>query len=176
MIGHLLRTHPFAALVWLVLRLYLGITWLHHGIGKMTDGFDAAGFLGNAVANPVMHQGEVVYPTYVAFLEHVALPYASVFNVMIPLGEILVGLGLIAGVLTSWAAFFGIVMNMSFLMAGTVSTNPWMIALTFFLLVAGANAGRLGGDRWVLPYLRRTLFARLHASHGNVDHEPRSAP
>lgn len=70
------------------------------------------------------------------------------------------GLGLIVGVLTCYAAFFAIVMNMSFLMAGTVSTNPWMIALSFFLLVAGANAGRYGGDRWVLPYIRHRLLGK----------------
>lgn len=73
--------------MWLLLRLYLGITWLTLGIGKMTGGFNAEGFLRNAVANPVMREGSVVYPNYVAFLEHVALPYADVINVMIPLGR-----------------------------------------------------------------------------------------
>lgn len=157
MIGDLFRRNKYMALVWLLLRLYLGATWLTLGIGKITGGFNAAGFLSSAVANPVMREGSAVYPNYVAFLEHFALPYADVINVIIPLGEVLVGLGLIVGVLTSFAAFFAIVMNMSFLMAGTVSTNPWMIALTFLLLVAGANAGRLGGDRWVLPYIKKRL-------------------
>ena len=160
MIGEFFRQNKYAALVWLLLRLYLGITWLTLGIGKMTGGFNAEGFLRNAVANPVMREGSMVYPNYVAFLEHVALPYVDVINVMIPLGEVLVGLGLIVGVLTCYAAFFAIVMNMSFLMAGTVSTNPWMIALSFFLLVAGANAGRYGGDRWVLPYIRHRLSGK----------------
>ncbi|MBZ5488434.1 DoxX family protein [Halomonas aquamarina] len=162
MIGDLFRKNKYAAFVWLVLRLYLGVTWLTLGIGKLTGGFDAQGFLSNAVANPVMREGSMVYPNYVAFLENVALPYADVINVVVPWGEVLVGLGLIAGVLTSYAAFFAIVMNMSFLMAGTVSTNPWMIALTFFLLVAGANAGRFGGDRWVLPYINRRIGRARH--------------
>lgn len=163
MISDLFRTNKYAAFVWLVLRLYLGITWLTLGIGKMTSGFDAQGFLSNAVANPVMREGSMIYPNYVAFLDNVALPYADIINVVIPFGEVLVGLGLIVGVLTSYAAFFAIVMNMSFLMAGTVSTNPWMIALTFFLLVAGANAGRFGGDRWVLPYIRNKIVRDRHA-------------
>lgn len=157
MIGDLFRHNKYIAVVWLLLRLYLGITWLTLGIGKMTGGFSAEGFLRNAVANPVMREGSAVYPNYVAFLENFALPYADVINVIIPLGEVFVGLGLIVGVLTSFAAFFAIVMNLSFLMAGTVSTNPWMVALTFFLLVAGANAGRLGGDHWLLPYIKRKL-------------------
>ncbi|NDL69164.1 DoxX family protein [Vreelandella alkaliphila] len=157
MIGDLFRHNKYMAVVWLLLRLYLGITWLTLGIGKMAGGFSAEGFLSNAVANPVMREGSMVYPNYVAFLENFALPYAEFINFIIPLGEVLVGLGLIVGVLTSFAAFFAIVMNMSFLMAGTVSTNPWMIGLTFFLLVAGANAGRFGGDRWVLPFIKQRL-------------------
>ena len=28
------------------------------------------------------------------------------------------------------------------------------------LLVAGANAGRYGGDRWVLPYIRHRLLGK----------------
>lgn len=164
MIGDLFRHNKYMAVVWLLLRLYLGITWLTLGIGKMTGGFNAEGFLSNAVANPVMREGSAVYPNYVAFLENFALPNADVINFIIPLGEVLVGLGLIVGVLTSFAAFFAIVMNMSFLMAGTVSTNPWMIALTFFLLVAGANAGRFGGDRWVLPYMRKKLGLKYPAA------------
>lgn len=163
MIGDLFRHNKYMAVVWLLLRLYLGITWLMLGIGKMTGGFNAEGFLRNAVANPVMREGSAVYPNYVAFLENVALPNADVINIMIPLGEVLVGLGLIVGVLTSFAAFFAIVMNISFLMAGTVSTNPWMIALTFFLLVAGANAGQFGGDRWVLPYMKNKLSLTYQA-------------
>ncbi|MFC7368666.1 DoxX family protein [Vreelandella zhaodongensis] len=157
MIGDLFRHNKYMAVVWLLLRLYLGFTWLTLGIGKMAGGFSAEGFLSNAVANPVMREGSMVYPNYVAFLENFALPYAEFINFIIPLGEVLVGLGLIVGVLTSFAAFFAIVMNMSFLMAGTVSTNPWMIGLTFFLLVAGANAGRFGGDRWVLPFIKQRL-------------------
>ncbi|BBI53853.1 hypothetical protein HORIV_62740 [Vreelandella olivaria] len=114
MIGDLFRHNKYMAVVWLLLRLYLGITWLTLGIGKITGGFNAEGFLSNAVANPVMREGSAVYPNYVAFLENFALPYADVINVIIPLGEVLVGLGLIVGVLTSFAAFFAIVMNMSF--------------------------------------------------------------
>lgn len=157
MIGEFFRESKYAAGAWLLLRLYLGFTWLLLGWGKVTGGFHAGGFLQGAVTNPVLREGTPIYPNYVAFLENFALPNADLISFFVAWGEIFVGLGLIFGVLTSAAAFFAIVMNMSFLMAGTVSTNPWMIMLTFFLLVAGANAGRYGGDRWVLPYLRNWL-------------------
>jgi thiosulfate dehydrogenase (quinone) large subunit len=80
--------------------------------------------------------------------------------VMIPLGEFLVGLGLILGALTTAAIFFGLMMNFMFMFAGTVSTNPWYTLLGMVILVAGANAGRFGLDRYVLPYLRNLFVGR----------------
>jgi thiosulfate dehydrogenase (quinone) large subunit len=161
MIMEFLRTNKIAAGLLTFLRLYLGWSWLSAGWGKVTgDPFNAAGYLNGAVNNPVMSQEQVVYPTYVAFLENFALPYADLFSFMVAWGEVLVGLGLILGVLTTWAAFFGIVMNFAFMFAGTISTNPWMVMLTIFILAAGYNAGRFGGDRWVMPYLKGLIFKK----------------
>ena len=42
-----------------------------------------------------------------------------------------------------------------FLFAGTVSTNPLLTVLGVLILVAGANAGAFGFDRYVLPALRK---------------------
>ena len=97
----------------------------------------------------------MVFGGYVSFLESFALPNVGLFNVIVPWGEFLVGLGLILGCLTTAAAFFGMVMNFSFLMAGTVSHNPTDILMGFFIITAGYNAGKFGLDRYVLPYLRK---------------------
>jgi thiosulfate dehydrogenase (quinone) large subunit len=159
MVMDFLRNNKVAAGILTVLRLYLGWSWLTAGWGKVTgDPFNAGGYLNGAVNNPVMSQGEVVYPTYLAFLEKFAIPNAELFSFMVAWGEVLVGLGLILGVLTTWAAFFGIVMNFAFMFAGTISTNPWMVLITIFILAAGYNAGRFGGDRWVMPYLKSLIF------------------
>ncbi|GAE27264.1 D-tyrosyl-tRNA deacylase [Halalkalibacter wakoensis JCM 9140] len=158
MIGQFLRENKYAAGIWLVLRVYLGWSWLTAGWGKVTGDFNAGGYLQGSVANPVMSGEALVYPNYVAFLESIAIPNADLFSFVVAWGEVLVGLGLILGVFTSAAAFFGVVMNMSFLFAGTVSTNPWMILISMFIMAAGANAGRYGGDRWVLPYLKSVVF------------------
>ncbi|WP_209125091.1 DoxX family protein [Alkalihalobacillus sp. BA299] len=154
MFGQFLRNHSISAGILLFLRVYLGWAWLTAGWGKITGGFNAGGFLQGSVANPVIKGEALLYPNYVAFLEKFAIPHADIFSVMVAWGEFLVGLGLILGVLTSAAAFFGVMMNFAFMFAGTISTNPWMVLISMFILVAGANAGRYGGDRWVLPYLR----------------------
>ena len=44
-------------------------------------------------------------------------------------------------------------MNMSFLMAGTVSTNPVLFFAGILLILAWKNAGYLGIDRFLLPML-----------------------
>ncbi|MDO3676580.1 DoxX family membrane protein [Paenibacillus ehimensis] len=166
-----LRENVYAAGLLFVLRVYVGWTWLTAGFHKLTGGFDATGFLKGAIAKPAMDKAtnELIYPTFTAFLQNFALPNVKLINFMIPLGEFLVGLGLILGTLTTAAAFFGLMMNFMFLFAGTVSTNPWMVLLGFIVLAAGANAGKFGGDYYVLPYLRKA-FRKLNK--GGDGHDP----
>ncbi|MDR6998954.1 DoxX family protein [Neobacillus niacini] len=157
MFNQFLRENKVAAAVLTVIRLYLGYEWMMAGLHKLTGGFDATGFLKGAIANPVKGpDGSIVYATYVGFLKHFALPNADLFNTMVPLGEFLVGLGLILGCLTTAAVFFALVMNFAYVMAGTVSSNPMDILLGVIIIAAGYNAGRFGLDRWVLPFIRRT--------------------
>ncbi|MED3624725.1 DoxX family membrane protein [Neobacillus thermocopriae] len=159
MFNTFLRENKIAAGILTVLRLYLGYSWFTAGLGKITGGFDASGFLKNAVANPVKGpDGSVVYGWYVDFLQGFALPNVELFNFLIPWGETLVGLGLLLGCLTTAAMFFGLVMNFSFFLAGTVSHNPTDIFLGFIILAAGYNAGRYGLDRWVVPFIRKTTW------------------
>lgn len=161
MFNKFLRQNNVASTILTVLRLYLGYEWLTAGLHKLTGGFDASGFLKGAIANPVKGpDGSMVYATYVGFLKAFALPNAHIFNTIIPLGEFLVGLGLILGCLTTAAMFFGLLMNFSYVMAGTVSTNPLDILLGVIIIAAGYNAGRIGLDRWVVPFIRRNAAKR----------------
>jgi thiosulfate dehydrogenase [quinone] large subunit len=159
MFSQFLRKNKVTAAILTVLRLYLGYEWLTAGFHKLTGGFDASGFLKGAITNPVKGpDGAVVFGWYVDFLKHIALPNAHIFNTLVPLGEFLVGLGLILGCLTTAAMFFGLVMNFSYLMAGTISTNPMDILLGVIIIAAGYNAGRVGLDRWVIPFIRKTTL------------------
>ncbi|WP_174731097.1 DoxX family membrane protein [Mesobacillus harenae] len=165
MFNQFLRENKIAAGILTVIRLYLGYAWMTAGWGKITGGFDASGYLANAVANPVKGpDGNMVYGWYVSFLEGVALPNIALFNFLVPWGEFLVGLGLLLGCLTTAAMFFGLLMNFSFFLAGTVSHNPTDIFLGFIILAAGYNAGRYGLDRWVLPFIRKTFNKRVGIS------------
>jgi thiosulfate dehydrogenase (quinone) large subunit len=163
-----LRENNIAAGLLTVIRVWLGYNWMTAGWGKLTgEGFDASGYLKNAIANPVKGpDGHAVYGWYVNFLESFAIPNVELFNFIVPLGEFLVGLGLILGTLTTAAMFFGLVMNFSFFLAGTVSHNPTDIFFGFILLFAGYNAGKYGLDRWVVPFIRKTVFKQTpEAAH-----------
>jgi len=151
-----LRNNKIAAGLLTVLRVYIGWQWLTAGWGKVTgERFDASGYLNGVVNNETVIE---YYPTYHAFIENIALPNANIFSFLVAWGEVLVGLGLIVGILTTAAAFFAIIMNFAFMFAGTISSNPWLVLLTVFILAAGFNAGKIGGDRWVIPYIRTAIF------------------
>ncbi|SHR54055.1 DoxX [Mycobacteroides abscessus subsp. abscessus] len=166
MFNQLLRENKIVASLLTVLRVYLGFAWMTAGWGKITGGgFDAAGFLKGAIANPVAGPDGVVYGWYVSFLEGVALPNIELFNFLVPWGEFLVGLGLILGCFTTAAAFFGILMNFAFVLAGTVSHNPTDILMGVILIVAGYNAGRFGLDYYVLPIIRKAFNKKTNPLH-----------
>jgi thiosulfate dehydrogenase [quinone] large subunit len=57
------------------------------------------------------------------------------------------------GILTGIAAGFGILMNMNYLLAGTVSINPVLGVLGLFLCLSWRVCGWIGIDYWLLPAL-----------------------
>ncbi|RKQ33451.1 DoxX family protein [Oceanobacillus halophilus] len=154
MIMEFIRNNKMMAAILTVLRVYLGYAWFTGGLGKITGGgFDASGFIQGAIAS-AGGEHPAVQGWWAAFLETVALPNAGLFSFMVMWGELLVGLALILGIFTNFAALMGITMNFAFLFSGTVSTNAQMVLMTVFILAAGYNAGRYGLDRWVIPFLK----------------------
>ena len=149
-----------AAVIWLVVRLYFGWDWLEHGWQKlynpawMDSGQAIQSYWERALGTTPSGSPVIVYGWYRAFIELLAQSgWHPWFAKAIVFGEIAVGLGLIVGALVGVAAFFGAVMNMSFMLAGTVSTNPILFFAAILLILAWKNAGYLGVDRYLLPML-----------------------
>ncbi len=149
------------AWLWLIVRLYVGYEWLSAGWEKITgggwvfsahDGAAIKGFVMGALAQATGAH-PAVQGWYTAFLQYVVLPNAAVFGYMVTFGEVLIGLGLIVGCLTGIAAFFGVFMNLNFMLAGAVSLNPIIGTLALFLVLAWRVAGFYGLDSYVLPLL-----------------------
>ncbi|HEU4572386.1 MAG TPA: TQO small subunit DoxD [Candidatus Limnocylindrales bacterium] len=149
-----------AGLVWLPIRLFVGFEWLEAGWHKATSpgwldgGAALGGFWKAAVAVPDQGKPAITYEWYREFLNFLLNNHAqSWFSWVVTFGEMAVGLGLILGALTGIAAFFGAFMNMSFLLAGSASTNPIMFTAAIGLILAWKVAGYYGVDRWLLPRL-----------------------
>jgi thiosulfate dehydrogenase (quinone) large subunit len=148
------------AWVWLLLRLYVGYQWVSAGWEKATSGLwigphagtAISGFFSGAIAK-ASGTNPAVASWYAWFISTVAIPHAALFSYVITLGELAVGVGLILGAFTGIAAFFGAFMNLNYLFAGTVSINPLLLLIELFLILAWRNAGWLGLDRWLLPWL-----------------------
>jgi thiosulfate dehydrogenase [quinone] large subunit len=152
-----LRENVFASYAFLAIRLFLGWKWMTSGWGKITSGkFDASGFLHGAVKK-ASGERPAVQSWWADFISDFALPNVGLFNVLVPWGELFVGLGLLLGCLTTVAALMGVIMNFSYLFSGTISTNPQMVIAGIIVLVAGLNAGKIGLDRWVIPFLRKKI-------------------
>jgi thiosulfate dehydrogenase [quinone] large subunit len=174
------------AILWVIVRLYVGYEWFTAGFEKMFgrsifgevsqggpwifsghDGAAMAGFATGALAKATGAH-PAVQGWYAWFLQNVVLPNSAVFAYIITFGEILVGLGLIVGCLTGIAAFFGLVMNLNFLLAGTVSINPVLGVLALFIVLAWRIAGYYGVDRYLLPLLGTPWTGSLAHKKGDV--------
>lgn len=127
-----------------VLRVYAGVFFANSGITKLgRDNFadGMSGFLRNNL--------ESSFSFYRPFLESVVMPNAEVFAALVSWGELAVGIGLILGLATRYAAFAGVFLVTNFwfakgaaFLAGTNHDVVWI----FILLVLGfIPAGRIAG-------------------------------
>jgi len=164
-----------AGLLWLPIRMFVGFSFLSAslhklfpdgkpiGAGWLDGGASLLGYWKGAVAIPdAPGHAAITFDWYRDFLNILINNNAQTwFAYLIVFGEMAVGLGLIFGVLTGIAAFFGATMNMSFLLAGSASTNPVLFALEIGLILGWRVAGYYGVDRWLLPKLGVPWHARV---------------
>ncbi|MDP9351030.1 MAG: DoxX family protein [Chloroflexota bacterium] len=154
-------------ILWLALRLWLGYTWLKAGLPKVVGdkaevwvgdkaGAAVSGFLKGALARAEGDNPQV-QSWYADFVRDVAIPNASLFSYLVAYGEVLVGVALILGLFTHFAASMGLVMNLAYLFAGTISKNPQMLMAEAAIVSAGITAGYYGVDRYLIPYLGERL-------------------
>lgn len=105
------------------LRLFMGLTFLYAGLQHLTDPsfFDPSksGYIGHlisqyAVGSPI--QG---------FLLAVAAPNAVSFGWMVALGEVLIGIATLTGLLFRLAALGGLLLNFTFFLSATWNAFPF---------------------------------------------------
>lgn len=140
-----------------LLRIYSGIFFAWHGVRKIRSGdFEdgMTGFLTSTIDSS--------FAFYRPFIEAVVMPNSAMFAAMVAWGELLLGLALIVGLATRYAAFAGafLVANFWFakgepILAGSNHDVTWLVILiTLALVPAGRVAGLDDGLSDRMPFLR----------------------
>lgn len=134
-----IRLWPLAAL-----RIYAGVFFAYHGLGKLNRGNFADGMSGFLSANI-----DASFGFYRPFIETVVLPNHGVFAALVAFGELALGIALILGLATRYAAFTGAFMVANFwfakgapLLGGQNQDVVWLVVLLVLGLVP---AGRVFG-------------------------------
>lgn len=146
------------AWIWLFVRLYVGYQWLVAGWEKFSNQAwvgDRAGTALREFLDGSLQKTSGLHPDvsawYATFIQHIVLSHLTLFSYMVTYGELGVGIALVLGIFTGIAACGGIVMNVNYLLAGTISTNPILLLLQFLLILAWRTAGWIGIDRCIHP-------------------------
>ena len=144
-----------AGYVTVLVRLVTGWWFFHAGYTKLLapEPFDAAGWLVQGTQGAPIHG-------FLAWVGQTPL-LLEFTNVMVPVGETLIGLGLLVGALTRLAAFFGGVL-MTFFYLGNADwahgyVNGDLFGLLMFAIVGVFAAGRIFG---VDAVLEQTEFVK----------------
>jgi thiosulfate dehydrogenase (quinone) large subunit len=150
-----------AAWLWLPLRIWLGWQWIAASEHKLSDpawvqtGLALKGFWTSAGALPVAPaHPAITFDWYRSFLQMMLDAQAYTwFAKVVAYGELLVGIGLIIGAFVGIAAFFGAMMNFSFMLAGSASTNPLLLVIAVGLILAWKIGGFIGADYFLLKWI-----------------------
>jgi thiosulfate dehydrogenase (quinone) large subunit len=154
---------PRLGMVWLAARLFVGWKFLEAGWDKVTgEGWLGSteaihGFLGGATSPEATAGEHASVSTWYAWLtNHVFLHASGLLSYLVPFGEVAIGIGLILGIFTLGAAFFGAMLNLLFMLSGSLSAgiNPIMFGLGLMIMFAGSAAYVYGVDAVLLPRIK----------------------
>ena len=135
-----------------VVRILTGILFVAEGLSKLTGDFIGGGF-----AKEVPGIAARSFPFWRHFLEAAVVPHAGLFAWAVALGELAVGLGLVAGLLTRIAAGGGALLMLSIALGAAkpdagASWDDWItsgltpkLAFLLLLLLFAVDAGKVWG-------------------------------
>ena len=127
-----------------VLRIYTGLFFAWNGIGKLSrdnfaDGMES--FLNAQLANSFI--------IYRPFIESVVLPNKTMFAPLVAWGELCVGLLMIVGLASRYAAAVGAILVLNFWFAKGLpvfaGTNHDVVWFVIFVVLGMVPAGRIAG-------------------------------
>jgi len=154
---------------WLVpIRVFLGYSWLMEGIEKVQQGWLTKAMLAGlpgadaTSSASVTESGETVFriisehtPSWYAWIaNNLVIPNALIFQILIVIAEIGVGLALISGTFTFIAALVSLGLNINFILSTGMYEYDWWYIPAALCLLGGAGRA-FGIDHYLIPYLTR---------------------
>ena len=140
-----------------ILRIYAGVFFANAGITKIGRDNFAEGM--SRFLSPNL---DASFSFYRPLVESIVLPNKEIFAVLVAWGELAIGIALVLGLATRYAAFAGVFLVANFwfakgadILAGTNHDVVWIfILLVLGLIPAGRIAGLDDGLSDRMPFLR----------------------
>ena len=127
-----------------VLRVYTGVFFLIYGFGKLQRG----GAFADGMSG-FLNAQESTFGFYRGFIESVVLPNAGLFSSLVACGETVLGIALIIGLATRYAAYAGAFLVINFWFAKGLgffgAMNHDVVWLSILLVLALMKAGHVYG-------------------------------
>lgn len=133
----------------LIIRVYSGYLIYMQGYEKLTGGFSLQGL------TQVIAQNQDSPMWYKWFFENIIAPYTALWEWMIPLGEILIGLALILGFLEYYAALFGIFIMVNYILADMIFTYPLQLVAFIFIILNIRSLRKLSAATIVKKFMKK---------------------
>lgn len=158
------RPAPAAADRWLVygtvpLRLFLGVTFVYAGLQKIAD----PGFLqpGSSTYIGTQLQAFANHSPIGFLLDVFALPVPQLTGAAVIVTELAVGILVLVGLATRWAAVVGALVNLAFFLTASWTVQPYFLGSDSIYTVAWITLA-LVGDQGVLS-IRPLIFGNQQA-------------
>lgn len=144
------------AIVWTAMRVWLGIQWIKAGRAKIW-GDESAGFMHNGgagVAGFAAH-GKAAYPWWGSFLHSFVVPNSGWIGVLVAIGEFVIGIALVAGLFTRYAALGSLALLFTYVMSGTASVCAFYALFAIVILTFWKTSSWIGVDGLIASYRHR---------------------
>ncbi|MCY0941667.1 DoxX family protein [Streptomyces antarcticus] len=138
----------------LPLRIFLGVTFVYAGLDKLTDSAFLAAATGDGSIGDQMRA--VRDSSAIPAMVDMALEAPVAFGTVIALGELLVGLGVLVGLLTRIAALGGALIALSLWLTVSWAVSPYYYGNDLVYLIAWTPLIIAGAPYWSLDELIRS--------------------